>query len=86
MRLSSLEDGLSDIGAQRVNLRPGTAGFEGLGHYVVQHAEVSDVGDHVRQLVALDAILGSARQATVLLRDFSDLLHLQLDHILRAFN
>ena len=66
MRLGGPVDVFADVGAKLLDIRPGARSLERLGDDVVLHREVPQIRNHVRQLVALDAILSTAGKAAVL--------------------
>jgi hypothetical protein len=82
---SSFKDCFLNYGAERLNLRPGARGLKALGDDSVEEAEVSDVGDHVGQLITLDTIFGTSGQTLVLFRNFVHGGHLEVHKFLWSF-
>lgn len=50
--------------------------FEGLGYLTVSEAEVANVRNHVRQLIAFDSILGPTGNTLIFTSNVEHLFHL----------
>lgn len=74
-------DSFLHILAQILDVGPWAGCFEALGNLAESEAEVTNVGNHVRQLIPLDTVLSTARNSMVLLGNGEHLLHLHFNFL-----
>ena len=67
------------------NLWPWTRSLKTLSHSSVFNNNISDVGDHICQLITFEAVFGAARNASVFGCDFEHVSHLLFANIFWPF-
>jgi hypothetical protein len=66
-------------------MRPWARSFKTLSNLAIFEAKITNVSNHVGQLIALDTIFGATRNALVLFGNFEHLFHLNIDFIFFTF-